>query len=381
MSGKNNSEYKQFLEEQLNNNNNLSTQKNTLNTERHLLDLSSLESLGKENLELLEALGNGRKVNGAYQKPEKKKNFEASSLLKKICKRNALNLHEKKTKSKRQLLFDFFRSNIQNIIFFIYCLQNYKWKNFHINVSYQLNFLKNLYLPDYNIFSNNYNLLDDFYQYLMNKFRKTVLTFFHDNDRNSFSLLLWDFSGSAGKGYKSSHCEDYKFVNTWPFKIIINDIGDILCIFSNGVFVKIYCFKYSLSISNCLEYTNYLNIEIKLTNYEEKIYVKICKIEFDINYINKIKKAINIYELIKGIVINRNNIIFVNEKEIFYDIFTFLKIIKFPIYKRIKTVKIIIYAPVQFPLMEEESNRLANLYGNKSTFYEEFDSFANKYDC
>ena len=86
MSGKNNSEYKQFLEEQLNNNNNLSTQKNTLNTERHLLDLSSLESLGKEDLELLEALGNGRKVNGPYQKPEKKKNFEASNLLKKALR-------------------------------------------------------------------------------------------------------------------------------------------------------------------------------------------------------------------------------------------------------------------------------------------------------
>ena len=380
MNNKNNSEYKKFLDEKINDNQNLSTQKNTFITERHLLDLSSLDTFRKEGFELFEALENGHEVNNAYQKTDNKKHSRVSNLLKKLFKRKAPNLHEKKIKTKRQLLYDFFTRNIQNIIFFIFCLQNYNPKNFNINISYQLNFLKNLYLPDY-IFSNNYNLIDDFYKYLMNKFRKPLLTFFHDNGRNSFSLQFFDFLGAAIKGYKSSHYEDNNFLNTWSFKIITDDIREILCIYSNGVFTKIFCFKYFPSISNCFEYTNYLNIEIKLTNYEEKIYAKICKIEFDINYVNKIKKTIDIYELLKGIVINKNNIIFVNEKEIFYEIFIFLKIIKYPLYKRIKTEKIIIFDPVQFPLIEEDSIRIDDLYGNKSTFYEEFDYFSNTYNC
>ena len=77
--------------------------------------------------------------------------------------------------------------------------------------------------------------------------------------------------------------------------------------------------------------------------------------------------------------INANNIIFIKEKDSLYDILTVLKIIKIPSYKQLKEVikeKIIIFSPEQFKLIDEYSNIMEDLYGNKSSFYEEVGSLA-----
>lgn len=382
MNNRKSSDYKEFLENEISDRNkSLSTQKNTLNSEYNLLDLSALDSFWKEDFELSEEFVKQHKVNNAYyQKHVKNMHFGVSNHLRKISKSKVAKLHEKKIKIKRQLIYDFFKSNIRKRIFFIYFLLNYIPINIYIKIPYRLNFLKNLNLPNYNIFSNKYNLLSDLSKDYMNKLLKK-LSFFHENEGNSFSPKLFDFLHGQYKGYKSSPFVDDIFTNSCLFKIIINDIWEIFCIYSSEFFIKIFCFGFFPAKSNCFEYRNYLNIEIMLNNCKEKIYAKICKIEFDLKYIKKIKKAIDIYELIKGIEINKINIILIKEKEFYFDIFLFLKIIKFPIYKQIKTVKIIIFEPEQFGLMDEYSNSMGDLYGNKTPFYGEIDSFSKTYFC
>ena len=374
MNNINNSDYTKFLENEPNINNNGSTHKNTLNTEKYLLNLSSLKSIGKDYFEILYEFGKKYKFNSFYQKSENKKHLTVSNLMRKQSKIKTEKKMKNKRKRKRQLSFE-------NTIFFIYFLLNYNPKKPNIQMPYQLHFLKNLCLPDYNIFSKNYNLSTIFYNFYMDKFIKKLSTFFHkENQANLFYDKFCDFLSNSCIGYKTSLFEFVNFINSWTFKIIINNIWDIFCIYSNGFFVKIFCFDHIPSKSNFCKYINYLNIEIKLNIDEEKVYAYICNINFLKNNINKIRKAIDIYELIKGIIINKN-IIFIKEKEILYDIFIFLKIIKFPLYKRIKTVKIVIFEHEQFRLMNEYLNYRDYMYGNKSTFYEEVESFDMKYYC
>lgn len=370
-----NKDLKEFLENESDETYNASTYKNTSKTEKkNLLDLSSLYSLGKENLELFEQFG--YKDNRDYKKLKKKKHLGVLHVFRKAKKRKAINLHQNKNKSIKQLIYECLKKKIQKIISFYY-LQNYNPKKKDIQMPYQLTYISNFYLPIYNIFSNNYNSLFIFNKFYTKNCQKS-LTILFDNKRNSYfpeSSSIF----SKSKWYKYTPFGYDNYMNSLPFKIIINDTSEIFCIFSNLLFIKIFCFKYFPPKSIKCKLINFLNIEIKLNINEEKIYAKINKIEFDVKYINKIAKAIDIYELINGIELNKNDIIFIKEKDIFYDIFIFLKIIKFPLYKQIKTVKIIIFEPEQFELMDEYSIIMNDLYGNESPFYEEVGTFVETY--
>ena len=234
----------------------------------------------------------------------------------------------------------------------------------------------NIIKEKYKLYLDNHNIFDIFPE-ILQKLLKMKMPLMSPNKRGKLSYIqISDILRTVCKFNNSSLLVENNLLFT-NFITIISDIGDIFCIFKNRHLANIFCFKYFPTISKNFKYTNYLNIDIKLDSYEDKRYAKISIIKFDKRFTTRIKNAIDIFKLMGKIGINANNIIFIKEKDSLYDILTVLKIIIVPSYKQLKEVKkekIIIFSPEQFELMDEYSNIMEDLYGNKSSFYEEFDS-------
>ena len=236
----------------------------------------------------------------------------------------------------------------------------------------------NIIKERYKLYLDNYNIFDIFPEDLKKLLKMKMLLMSPGKRGKSFYIQVSDILRTICNFYNSSLLVVNNFLFT-SFITIISDIGDIFCMFKNRHLAKIFCFKYFPTIYQNYIYTNYLNIDIKLDSYEDKRYAKISKIEFDKRFTTRIKNAIDIFKLMGKIGINANNIIFIKEKDSLYDILTVLKIIKIPSYKQLKEVikeKIIIFSPEQFELIDEYSNIMEDLYGNKSSFYEEVGSLA-----
>ena len=228
----------------------------------------------------------------------------------------------------------------------------------------QVNIIKERYKLYYNIF-------DIFPEDLKKLLKMKMLLMSPGKRGKSFYIQVSDILRTICNFYNSSLLVENNFLFT-SFITIISDIGDIFCMFKNRHLAKIFCFKYFPTIYQNYIYTNYLNIDIKLDSYEDKRYAKISKIEFDKRFTTRIKNAIDIFKLMGKIGINANNIIFIKEKDSLYDILTVLKIIKIPSYKQLKEV----IKEKIFELIDEYSNIMEDLYGNKSSFYEEVGSLA-----